>query len=66
MTLNEKKKLLYKEKPAANKIYADNEFFAYWAETSAGAIHFKVPVKEMGELPFGDTKQSQLLIRWLV
>jgi hypothetical protein len=65
MTTNEKKKILYKERPIANRLHSDPDHFHYWAETSAGAIHFKVPVSEMGELPFGETEQGQLLIRWI-
>lgn len=65
MNLTEKKKILYKEKPLARKIFADNEHFIYHTETTAGAFGFKVPVSEMGDLPFGETEQSQLLIRWI-
>lgn len=65
MNLTEKKKILYKERPTARKIFADNDHFIYHTETTAGTIGFKVPVAEMGELPFGETEQGQLLIRWI-
>lgn len=65
MNLTEKKKILYKERPTARKIFADSDFFIYHTETTAGAIGFKVPIVEMGELPFGETEQGQLLIRWI-
>lgn len=65
MTLTEKKKILYKERPVARKIHSDTNYFTYWTETSTCAIHFKVPISEMGDLPFAETEQSQLLIRWI-
>lgn len=65
MTVTDKKILLYKEKPTATLMHKDAEHYVYYCETSAGSIHFHVPVSEMGELPFGETEQAQLLIRWL-
>lgn len=65
MNLTEKKEILYKERPSARKIFSDNDFFIYHTETTGGAISFKVPTVEMGDLPFGETEQAQLLIRWI-
>ena len=63
MTLSQKKKILYKEKPVASLLHSDEATRIYWCETSAGAIHFKIPVVEAAG--FKDSEPGQLLIRWL-
>jgi hypothetical protein len=66
MKLDLIKKTLYKEKPTAKLNNIGKLFYRFLAQTSIGEIEFHVPVSEMGEIPFGDTEQAQLLIRWIV
>lgn len=67
MTQTEIKKALYKEKPKAffNGITEDSVHeYQAWLE-NGNLITFKVPRSEMGETPFKDVEDAQLLIRWL-
>ncbi len=70
MNLNNKKKILYKEKPIALRTNIEPTmngiFYYYRAITTAGIIQFKVPRNEMGENEFGKEEPSQLLIRWII
>lgn len=63
--INAYKKILYKEKPQAVQLTEGKTSWRYCAETSLGIIFFEIPVKEMGELPFNQFEQAQLLIRWI-
>lgn len=66
MDITEIKKALYKEKPAAHKIFTGNIAYQYYAELADGTkVYFEVPVSDMGELPFEATEQAQLLIRYI-
>lgn len=47
-TLSEIKKVLYKEKPIAHKIFTGNIHFQYYADTSIGKVYFEVPIADMG------------------
>lgn len=62
---NEIKKILYKEKPIANRIAKVDGGYIYSTETSIGEVKFIIPYKEMGMTPFDQEMSAQLLIRWL-
>jgi len=63
MEVTEMKKILYKEKPKAERHGSDSENIYYIAQTSVGGFAFKVPKLEA--LNFGQFEPAQLLIRWL-
>jgi len=66
MNLTEIKKALYKEKPIANCIHKGNYHFKYRCRLEDNTkINFSVPVADMGDLPFGNQEQGQLLIRYI-
>jgi hypothetical protein len=66
MTNTEIKKALYREKPMATRYNKTVTNYYYVANLKSGfKVYFTVPTKDMGELPFGETEQAQLLIRYL-
>lgn len=65
-TIDEIKKALYKEKPIAIRSYTNLKFYGYTAILKdQTVVKFIIPISEMGDLRFGNTEQSQLLIRWI-
>lgn len=66
MTKEEIKKALYREKPTAKLYDKNNLHFFYSCQLeNGGTVFFKVPVIEMGNLPYSDEEQGQLLIRYI-
>ena len=63
MGLNEVKKILYKEKPMAEKLYGEDNNDIYGCDTSKGRVMFCVPSSESAE--FRRNEPAQLLIRWI-
>lgn len=70
MDLNQIKKDLYKQKPLAYRI-ADGidekigVFSLYRAKCTDHTVLFTVPRSDMGDHPFEDKVEGQLLIRWI-
>ena len=71
MTLNEIKKALYRQKPAAYRQLDElNGDWCYYT-TVVGLdnkpldVHFIVPRIDMGDAMFGNEMPAQLLIRWI-
>lgn len=65
--VNEFKKMLYKENPAAIFQYIKNGVCHYDAELSDGTvIRFSIPVSDMGETEFKRNIEAKHLIRWIV
>lgn len=66
MEINEKKKLLYKEKPIASVIQESSTGYIYNAKLSNNIeASFTVEFSEMGENIFPKEIDAQLLIRWI-
>lgn len=66
VTLNEIKKLLYKQKPIAHRLHSTLEKFEYFCKLDDGTrIYFSVPVPEMGGIVFQEQEPAQHLIRWI-
>lgn len=63
MDLNEIKKVLYKEKPIAEKLYGEDNNDIYGCDTSLGRVLFCIPITESSQ--FKRKEPSQLLIRWI-
>jgi len=61
--LEEIKKVLYKEKPLADKLYNEDNFEIYGCDTSLGRVIFRIPISESGD--FKRQEPAQLLIRWI-
>ena len=73
MELNQIKKLLYKEKPIAERWSTEvmgmsKQVLSYYylANISIGEVKFQVPVEEMGDVEFKQYEPAQLLIRWII
>ena len=64
MELNEIKKVLYKNKPIAIKLYNEDNKCIYACETPFGRVLFCIPISESSE--FKSEEPAQLLIRWIV
>jgi len=65
MTLNELKKVLYKEKPTAFLHNTNDGEKTYIAEVSDGkSVFFRIPKSEVTD-EFKDEVPAQLLIRWI-
>jgi len=66
MRLNEIKKALYKERPFA-RIHEKHAYHWHYCAhlSSLGVVDFHVPISDMGDMPFNDTEQAQLLIRYI-
>lgn len=73
-TLNEVKKLLYKEKPSAilSEIREGIAYYSAHISTRSESdelieiiVDFKVPVSDMGNASFRVSMESQHLLRWL-
>lgn len=62
-TVNDIKKILYKEKPTAKLIGEVGGTKHYLAETSIGGIGFQIPFEEGKD--FQEQEPAQLLIRWI-
>ncbi len=69
MSLDEIKKILYKEKPIAKQynwgLYMEGAIHYYRTDTSIGRFYFNVPRNEMGDTEFEEELPAQYLIRWL-
>lgn len=63
MDTNEIKKVLYKEKPIAEKLYNQDNLEIYGCDTSLGRVLFAIPISE--STGFKSKEPAQLLIRWL-
>jgi hypothetical protein len=65
MTLNEIKKILYKENPTAKFQHIRNGVVYYTTTTSNGVVVFQIPVSDMGEAAFSNEMESKFLNRWI-
>ena len=65
-TINEIKKILYKENPDASLGVASKDGLVYLAKTSVGPVLFRVPIAELGEVQWMKTMPAKLLIRYLI
>lgn len=65
MDKNEIKKVLYKEKPIAYMIINTPDVATYIANTSIGAIHFKIPKSDAIGANLKENMEGQFLIRWI-
>lgn len=68
MTLNELKKILYKEKPTAKLLSVNRTGIKYTTEIAEGPapVNFFVPMVDIGDGEFMSEMPAQLLIRYLV
>lgn len=65
-TLNDIKKVLYKENPKAVFLYYRKDVLYYNTSSSIGIIDFSIPIEDTGDANFSNTMDSKLLIRWIV
>lgn len=63
MNKEEIKKVLYKEKPMAEKLYGEDNNDIYVCDTSIGRVLFCIPITESAT--FNRKEPAQLLIRWI-
>lgn len=67
LTLNEVKKILYKENPKALLEYIRKGHAYYSSQLSDGKfITFEIPIGDMGDADFRATMDGKLLIRWII
>jgi hypothetical protein len=66
MERNTAKKLIYKNKPVADKSFEDEASVHYMAVIGKTAFNFVVPKSDMGDAEFLDVMESHLLLRWLL
>lgn len=72
MTINEIKKLLYKEKPVAYfqeilkgvAYYRTCVAMGEWEDPIC--VYFQIPISDMGDACFSERMDAQLLNRWIV
>ena len=66
MEINEVKKSLYKQKPAASLMYIRKGTAYYETHLQdATRLMFEVPVDDMGDADFLPQMDAKLLIRWV-
>lgn len=65
LVITEIKKLLYKTKPWAHFNYIANGVAYYSVQTLYGTVLFDIPVDDMGNTPFNQDMEAQLLNRWI-
>lgn len=66
MDKNEIKKRLYKEKPLATLQEVRKDGIMYTTFFGEDTVTFLVPLNEVGEVVWGKTIESQLLIRYIL
>jgi hypothetical protein len=59
-------KVLYDEKPVAERIGSDKINMFYQTETSIGTIDFRIPYSETAGVRFQNYEPANLLKRWIL
>jgi hypothetical protein len=65
MTLNDTKKLIYKNKPVADLVRVRMGVMYYEAVIGVTAFKFEVPCDDTGDADFYTTMEAKLMLRWL-